>query len=252
MGDEVPVGLARLWRLPTESRLGRPAALDIDRVVRTAVALADRDGLAGVTLAKIAKELDVTSMSLYRYVGSKEELLVLMGDEATGPAPDLPTRSDDWRSGLRAWAYALRAVHARHAWLSHLPTSGPPSGPNAISWMDACLRALRDTELDWGTKVGILTLLSGYVRNAAQLSVDLAEGRRDSGLDQPQVEQEYGRALAGLVDGERFPEVAALFTSGLFEQPPPDDPEQADFDLGLDLIFDGVAAAIRAAGTTNT
>ncbi|MEV6367504.1 TetR/AcrR family transcriptional regulator [Micromonospora musae] len=247
MGDEIPVGLARLWRLPGESRLGRPAALDVDQVVRAAVALADRDGLPGVTLGKIAKELGVTSMSLYRYVGSKEELLVLMGDAATGPAPELPAGPGGWRAALHAWAYALRAVHARHAWLPHLPISGPPSGPNAISWMDACLTALRDTALDWGAKVGILTLLSGYVRNSSQLRVDMAEGRRESGLDQPQVEQEYGRALAGLVDAERFPEVAALFTSGLFEQPPADDPDQADFDLGLDLILDGVAAAIHAA-----
>ncbi|MEU8301890.1 TetR/AcrR family transcriptional regulator [Micromonospora sp. NPDC048909] len=248
MGDEVPIGLARLWRLPTESRLGRPAELDAERVVRTAVELADRAGLSGVTLAKVAKELGFTTMSLYRHVGSKEELLVLMGDAATGPAPQLAAGPGAWRAGLRQWAYALRAVHARHTWLSHLPVSGPPSGPNAISWMDVCLRALRGTGLDWGTKVGIMTLLSGYVRSAAQLAGDLAEGRRGSGLDQPQAEQEYGRALAGLVDRERFPEVAALFTSGLFESAPADDPEQADFDLGLDLILDGVAAAIRAAG----
>lgn len=99
-----------------------------------------------------------------------------------------------------------------------MPISGPPSGPNAVSWMDACLRALRGTGLDWGQKVGIMTLLSGYVRSSSQLSLDMAEGRRGSGLEQPQVEQAYGRALAGLVDAERFPEAAALFASGLFER----------------------------------
>lgn len=247
MDDKVPVGLARLWRLPTESRLGRPAELDVEQVVRAAVELADRDGLAGVTLAKVAKELGYTTMSLYRHVGSKEELLVLMGDAATGPAPDVPAGPAQWRAGLRQWAYGIRARHARHTWLPHVPISGPPSGPNAVSWMDACLCALRGTGLDWGQKVGIMTLLSGYVRSSSQLSLDMAEGRRGSGLDQPQVEQAYGRALAGLVDAERFPEAAALFASGLFEAPPPSDPELADFEFGLDVILDGVAAAIRAA-----
>lgn len=101
MDDKVPVGLARLWRLPTESRLGRPAELDVEQVVRAAVELADRDGLAGVTLAKVAKELGYTTMSLYRHVGSKEELLVLMGDAATGPARTFPPAP---RSGAPACA----------------------------------------------------------------------------------------------------------------------------------------------------
>ncbi|MFB4289794.1 TetR/AcrR family transcriptional regulator [Nonomuraea sp. ATR24] len=83
--DFVPPALRRLWRLPESSRLGRPAALDVDLVVAAAVEIADRDGLGGVTIPKVAKSLGFTGMSLYRYVGSKDELLTLMADAAAGP-----------------------------------------------------------------------------------------------------------------------------------------------------------------------
>ncbi|WP_020577460.1 TetR/AcrR family transcriptional regulator [Actinopolymorpha alba] len=252
MGEqEVPAALGRLWRVSAGYRLGRPAALDVERVVRTAVELADRDGLAGATLPKIAKELGFTSMSLYRYVGSKDELLVLMADAATGPAPDLaPDLADGgkrWRAGLRQWALALGAVYVRHRWLAHLPIAGPPSGPNAIGWLDACLGVLRDTGLDWGAKVGIAVVLTGYVRSTSQQMLDMEEGRRDIGIDQVQVERAYGRTMARLVDPDRFPQAAKLFASGIFESPPQpaEEPVDHDFTFGLELILDGVAAAIE-------
>jgi AcrR family transcriptional regulator len=243
--DDVPTELARLWRLPTETRLGRPAELDVDRVVRTAVELADRDGLGGVTLAKVAKELGFTGMSLYRHVGSKDELLTLMGDLATGPVPEIAPGIGPWRAGLRQWALALHAVYARRPWLAELPLSGPPSGPNAIGWMEAALRVLHDTGLDWGAKVGIQSVLAGYVRHTSLGARQLAEGRRGSGLDQAQVERAYGRALAKLVDPERFPHAAQLFASDAFEASPDDDGDvDHDFVFGLELILDGVAATI--------
>lgn len=242
---ETPEPLRRLWRLPTSSRLGRPAELDVERVVRAAVDLADREGLAAVTLSKVAKTLGYTTMALYRHVGSKDELYALMADLVSGPPPDPAGAS--WRDGLRGWAYALRARHLEHVWLAQLPVSGPPSGPNGIGWLDAGLRVLRDTGLGWGAKVGVMTVLSGYVRSASQLTQELAAGRRDTGMDQAEAEQAYGRALVRLVDSERFPEAAELFGSDLFETMPEQiegDPSDVDFTFGLELVLDGVAAAV--------
>lgn len=274
---DVPAHVARLWRLQSASRLGRRAVLDVGQVVGAAVALADRDGLDGVTLPKVAGELGVTPMSLYRYVGSKDELLELMGDHASGAedgGSDGGVGSGDaarhtnadvargaaagdppWRTALRRWALDVRAMYLRHSWLVHLPVHGPPSGPNGLARLDSGLAALRETGLDWGAKVGIVTLVSGYVRNASQLAVDMSAARAGSGLDQEQAEQEYGRAMARLVRPERFPEAAALFGSGLFEQEPtPQEQPQAppeeledpdhDFWFGLETILDGAAAAV--------
>lgn len=250
--SEVPQELSRLWRLSTGSRLGRPAELDVEKVVRAAVQLADSGGLAGVTLSSVAKSLGFTTMSLYRHVGSKDELFALMTDLVSGAPPELTVPAGQWREGLRKWAYALRARHADHPWLTQLPVSGPPSGPNAIGWMDAGLRAMRDTPLGWGARVGVITVLSGYVRSASQLTHDLAAGRSGTGLEQAEVEQAYGRALAQLVDPQRFPDAAQLFRSDLFESMPAQVEEQLetedpDFVFGLELLLDGVAAVVDAA-----
>lgn len=243
---EVPADLRRLWRLPASTQLGRPAELDVDRVVRTAVDLADRDGLEGVTLQKVAQALGFTKMSLYRHVGSKGELFELMADQASGPAPE-PAADLEWRAGARRWAYAIRARYVAHLWLIDIPMSGPPRGPNAISWMDALLRVLRDTGLDLGTQAGVLTVLSGYLRNAIALT---REFEKRTGLSQPQVEQNYGRSLAELVDPTRFPDAARLFAAGIFEPQPEQHAEalaDPDFTFGLELILDGVAAIIAEA-----
>ncbi|GGO32737.1 TetR/AcrR family transcriptional regulator [Micromonospora parathelypteridis] len=243
--DFIPARLRRLWGRSETSRLGRPAGLDVNRVVTASVEIADRDGLGGVTLPKVAKNLGVTGMSLYRYVGSKDELLELMADAALGGPPSIPI--DDWRHGLRSWAFAHRAVLHRRPWMTRVPTSGPPSGPNQIAWMETGLAVLSGTRLDWAHKIGVLSLISGYVTQSVRQYSDLAEGRAE-GQGQADAERDYGRALVRLVEPERFPETARLFSSTLFEAPPSDTPDatiaDADFTLGLDLILDGVAVRV--------
>ena len=240
-GSNEFAALRRLWRLPVESRLGRPADLDVDRVVAAALVLADRDGLGGVTLPKVADSLGVTKMALYRYVGSKDELYTLLADAALAPVPESGL-STDWRTALRAWAYANREIFRRHPWLARVPTPGPPAGPCAIGWMDLALQALRDTALDWSSKVGVITLVSGWVRESATLAQDFAVGRGDR--RQSEVEQDYGRALAELVAPRRFPEAAKLFASSAFG-PDPAAGDDVDFTFGLEIVLDGIAARIE-------
>ncbi|WP_067827004.1 TetR/AcrR family transcriptional regulator [Nocardia inohanensis] len=241
-----PDDLARLWRVNTGSGLGRRAELDVDRVVATAVELADRAGLTGATLPKIAAALGVTPMSLYRHVGSKDELVGLMADAAFGPAPD-PVEQP-WRDALTAWTAAQRAVYEQHPWLAQLPISGPPRGPHAIAWMDAGLRALRPTGLDWAAKIGVITVVGGYVRQAYVMNRQLAESWDAAEVDEAQALRNYVGDLTGLVDSARFPDIAALFDSGLFESIPAQ-PESAegDFTFGLNLILEGVAAEVQRA-----
>ncbi|MGK4597408.1 TetR/AcrR family transcriptional regulator [Amycolatopsis sp. w19] len=242
MTDEAgaPATLMRLWRRSERSTRGRPSVLDIDGVVAAAVDLADREGVANVTLANVAKDLGVTKMSLYRHIGSKAELLELMADVAIGDPPEVePT--GDWRAELTTLAEANRDVLMSHPWLVELPLSGPPAGPHAVAWMDAFLRTLRETGLDWGTKGGILVLIGGYVRLACAQALQLAEGRKDSGLTQAQAEQAYGKGLAELIDPERFPDAVGFLSSGLGGSE-----QNSDFDFGLDVVLDGIAALVEA------
>ncbi|MCI2423353.1 TetR/AcrR family transcriptional regulator [Saccharopolyspora sp. K220] len=239
----VPPELRRLWRVPANSRMGRPAELDVDRVMRAAVELADQHGLAGVTLPKIAQALGFTTMSLYRYVGSKDELLVLMQDFAMGMPPEITVEPDDWCEGLRQWAAAERRVNHRHPWLAQVPVAGPPIGPNQISWMEAALRIMRATKLDWAQKIGVVMLISGYVRHTTLLSEELETGRA-AGVDEPEATRRYGESLAKLISPKDFPEVAGLLASGVFNHSPgtgEDPAADPDFTFGLDRILDGIA-----------
>ena len=243
--EDVPDDLRRLWRLQSGSRLGRPAELDVSRVLHAALRLADREGLAGVTLPRVAKALGYTTMSLYRHVGSKEELLSLISDAAVGPAPAIAVPPRRWRAGLREWTLAMRRVYERRPWLARLPISGPPVGPNQIAWMEEALRLLRETGLGWAEKVGVLTLLAGYVRQTSLLVQDLQPVR--AARREP-LEQRYARTLAALIDPERFPETAELLASGVFEagaQATADPASDPDFVFGLERILDGVAGAVK-------
>ena len=127
-GVDIPVELRRLWGLTQSSTVGRPASLDVARVVHAAVGIADRKGIAGVTLPAVAKALGCTTMALYRHIGSKDELLVLMQDAAIGAPPAISTPEEGWRDGLRQWAAAERGVYQRRPWLSRLPVSAAPFG----------------------------------------------------------------------------------------------------------------------------
>ena len=242
-----PAQLARLWRISESSGLGRPAALTLPRILDTAIELADADGLVGVSLPKIAKRLDVTPMSLYRHVGSKDELLQLMQDHAAGAPPAV--EQADVRAGLAEWARALRRVNGRHPWLVHVPISGPPAGPRQLAWLESALRIMRDTGLNWHEKAGFATLLSGYVRQSTQLTQELANGRGDT--DQATAEREYGEALARLIDAATYPETAALFDSDTFTDPPDlatvDPARHPDFIFGLEAILDAVDVAVTRA-----
>jgi AcrR family transcriptional regulator len=241
----VPPVLRRLWGLGAPSQLGRPAELDVRKVVEQAVDLADSEGLDAVSLPRVARELGYSTMALYRHVGSKDELLVLMQDHAAGEPP--PGATGPWRPMLRTWAVAQRDLLRQRPWIARLAVSGPPAGPRQIAWMESGLRALAQTKLRWPEKIGVLTLLSGYVRHSTLLALDLGGGRERSRRASEAAERHYGRTMAALVDAGRYPETAKLLASGVFERPPARQDSQADpdFDFGLERILDGVEAVVE-------
>lgn len=243
--DAVPDALRRLWRLPMpQSRLGRKSALDIETVVSTAVRLADRGGLDAATLPRVADELGVTAMSLYRYVGSKQELLLLMVDAASEP-PQAGTAPSNWREGLRSWAFDLWELSSRRPWIPRVPVYSIPSGPHQIAWMERALAALADTEVEWGDKLVAIGLLSGYVRQSVLLTEDLSAGRPND-EEQADNEYRYGLALRELIDPEHFPNLADMLATDVFISDDASSAETArrDFATGLDLVLDGLEARI--------
>ena len=243
----VPDFFRRLWRLPSPpQQRGRRSTLDVETVVIAAVRLADAGGLEAATLPRVAEELNVTAMSLYRHVGTKHELLQLMMDAASEPEA-AEDEAAGWREGLRQWAVDLWSLYRKRPWIPQVPINRAPSGPHQIAWLERGFEQLASTGLSWDEKLTALTLLSGFVRQSALLQQELEEGR-DAGQAQSESEREYGAALFALVDAERFPQTAAMLASEVLAAEDPGEGGAArDFSAGLEIILDGLDARVAAA-----
>ena len=101
--------VALAWGRSDSARRGPKPSLSLEEIVATAVRIADEEGLEAVSMARVAKALGFTTMSLYRYVPSKADLLTHMQDAALGPLPEDRVRDVDWRAGLTEWT---RSSHA--------------------------------------------------------------------------------------------------------------------------------------------
>ena len=143
--DAPPKWVRWLWEVDAseaaEEREGGKG-LDIGKIVRAGVALADDEGLEGVSVRKLAQRLDVSTMAAYRHISSRDEVIAAMVDVAFGPPPVLSDLSEDWSGGLRRWALAVYARYDAHPWLLDAPVHGMPTGPHRLRWMEVVLRVL--------------------------------------------------------------------------------------------------------------
>jgi AcrR family transcriptional regulator len=240
-GTGLPASLLAAWGKRDRAPRGPKPGLTLTRIVDAAVNVAAAEGLGAVSMSRVAAELGTAPMSLYRYVGAKDELLELMIDVAVGPPPEIDD-SAGWRAGLSRWALAVRAALRRHPWVVHIQLHGPPITPNQIGWLEAALRCLRASNLEEGEKLAAVLLISGLTWRESTLAVDI-ENAQASDSKWVQVAINYGATLAGLLDADRHPHVSAMVASGIFEEP--GDPDY-EFVFGLERILDGIDALISS------
>ena len=234
----IPPSIELAWGRRRRPTRGPKPGLTLDRIVAAGIEVARTEGVGALSMTRVAAELGVGTMSLYRYVASKDELLTLMVDSAVGSPPPAPT-DEDWRAGLTRWAVGVRGAYQRHPWALRVPISAPPLGPNNVAWLENALRALRGTPLSEQHKLSTVLLVSGFVRNDVTLDLDLAAGAGGQ-----QVMPTYARMLGALIEGGDFPALADAVASGALEDE--DDPD-SEFEFGLARILDGVAALIARA-----
>jgi AcrR family transcriptional regulator len=239
----LPQVVEQLWGLPGPSRRGGPRpALSLQRIVAAAVELADAGGLAALSMSRLAEKLGFTTMSLYRYVASKDDLLVLVLDAALGLPPDRP--DGDWRMQCAVWARALRDSYRLHPWALELPISGLPAGPNQLVWFDRGLRALAGLRLAPGEKASSVLLLSTYVRGQTQLVLDLTRSAA-AGTSTVPPPADWATVVTRLADPARYPEVAKVVEAGVFEDGE-DDFGEDEFEFGLHRVLDGIDVLHRS------
>jgi AcrR family transcriptional regulator len=236
--SDMPASLAAAWGLRDRPAKGPKPALSLERIVAAAVGVARAEGIAAVSMSRVAKELGSSPMSLYRYVGAKDELLALMVDAALGDTPPAPERGAGWRAGLERWAWTYHDALRRHPWVLRVPIAGPPVTPNQVRWLEEGLAALGETGLTEPEKLSVILLVSGYVRNEATTAADVAAAAGGA-----EIMPAYAAALGQVVDPARFPALHAALRSEAFARD--DDPDD-EFVFGLERVLDGVEALVRA------
>ena len=238
----LPASVQAAWGLHPRPAKGPRPGLSLPQIVAAAMTIASSEDLAAVSMSRVAAELGVATMSLYRYVGAKDELLALMMDAALHDLPEAASPAEHWRPALARWARANLAVLHRHPWVVRIPVGGPPIMPNQVAWFERGLGCLRGTTLSEPEKLSALLLVSGYVRHEALLAADLLSGARAAGISMQDVMRLYKTQLSSLIDPERFPALCAMVGAGVFDGI--DEPD-VDFDFGLERILDGLAARMQ-------
>jgi AcrR family transcriptional regulator len=225
------------WGWGERPRPGPRPSLKLADIVDAAVAIADAEGIEAVSMPRVAQRVGVTPMALYRYVGGKDDLVFLAVDAAAASTPPSPDPGEPWRAAVERWAHADLEMLGAHPWVVRVPMSEPPIGPNQMAWMESLLASLAGSGLSEADRLGIITLIAGYVSGHFRLYDDLTKGARARGMTRQQAEREYFETLGRILDSDRFPNAAGAFAAA-GSVPATDAVE--DFEFGLARILDGI------------
>src|ERR1700761_5759900 len=179
----LPPGLDLLWGRRERGRRGPRAGLSADAIVAAAMEVADAEGLEAITMARVAAKLGFTTMSLYRYVASKDELLQLMWNGSALGAEDLVIEGDGWREQLRAWSLVQWEMLERHPWVTQMPIAAPPLAPNSMHFVERGLATLDPTGLSDPDKLQIIGLVTSYTLSEARMAADAARAAKAAAKD---------------------------------------------------------------------
>ncbi|MFI6433493.1 TetR/AcrR family transcriptional regulator [Rhodococcus oryzae] len=209
----------------------RRTPLNRDRVLATAIALADSDGIEAVNMRRLSQELGVVPMALYKHVANKDELLDAMVDtvvtEIDPPDPNLP-----WRNAIRSRILSARAMLLRHPWARRVMESRTAPTPAVLAYMDSTIATF--------TAGGLSVDLTHHVMHA--LGSRIFGFTQELYADPADADQEIPAAAAAQL-AEAYPHIAAVAASR-----PHDEhsvvgtgcDDQFEFEFTLDLLLDGV------------
>jgi len=249
--------LPLLWRhtrpvAADDSRpgLGRRRRLTLDAVVTAALALADADGLAAMSMNQVAASLGVGTMTLYTYVPSKADLVDLMVDEVLTeralPGPSEP-RPEPWREQVALYAERTRAMYRRHPWLRHVSTVRPPIGPGMLAEREYVLSTLAGTGLTPQQLNAAALAITAFVTTTASLETDSDELERSTGQSHDAWWQERTQLWEEYFDVERHPTMTRVWNSGGFDRGTTDQMAAAH-EFGFERLLDGIEAMTTRAG----
>ncbi|WP_393916258.1 TetR/AcrR family transcriptional regulator [Halostreptopolyspora alba] len=233
-----------IWMRPDRSRRPLQVALSREQITSAALTIADTEGVATVTMRRIAQELGCGTMSLYRHVRTKDEVLDLIVDAALGEEERPDTPSGDWRADLYRLARAKRTVLLRHPWLSHVVAGRPVLGPNAIASTEYALSALAGLGLSMDETVRIINTLHAFVNGFVQTEIEESKWRRHPESEASEAREDDWREatlpyLQHVIESGRYPH----FTRMVYEAESSPDTD-ASFEWQLERVIDGLSPAV--------
>jgi AcrR family transcriptional regulator len=217
---------------PSPARGPKPS-VSRDRIARTAVRLADQEGLAAVTMQRIAREVGLSTMALYRYFPGKAEMVALMIDSVADSSPHFGRPSLPWSIRLKEWARCCLMIYRDHRWFLEATTARQtPIGPNELAWMEAALGMLAESGLEAKKRHHAFFALMAHVRGHATFEHAAASSPAGSVWM-----HELTRTLRQ--ESNRYPILLEVLRSGAFSAS-----TTGAFDFGLECILDGVRAQV--------
>jgi AcrR family transcriptional regulator len=218
-GQEVPAD---------EPDLGR------ERIIQAAITIADAEGLAAVSMRRIATDLGVATMALYRHVSSKDDLLIYMAEAIAAGMP-LPARTGRWRPDLEAVMRHFWTMCRQHTWVAEvLSMTRPRATPHMLVSTERALTVLRGMGLAPDDMMYVFLNLFGHVRGLGfELGAE-ARARQDTGMDNEEWMRTTESDIRGLLATGRFPTMEYIITVD-FEQD-----MDTMFEYGMRLMLDGL------------
>lgn len=240
--------LALLWRDPSVvPRHGPRQSLTLDGVLDAAIALADAQGLAALTMRRVADALGAAPMTLYTYVPAKAELLDLMLDATYTALVRTDTAGRPWRERVRAVAEENRSLYLAHPWAAAVSTHRPSLGPGQMAKYEHELHAFDDLNLSDVDRDAALAHLLTFVRAHAGAAGDARRAREESTIDDQQWWEINEPLLRRVFDAAAYGLAVRVGTAAGTAHGSAWNPEHA-WVFGLDRTLDGLAALIDRAG----
>ncbi|MFI5799836.1 TetR/AcrR family transcriptional regulator [Streptomyces sp. NPDC051677] len=240
-----------VWLDGKARRRGRggrqPSGLDLDRITETTVRLLDAEGLTGFSMRRLAAELNVTAMSVYWYVDTKDDLLELALDRVYGDLEELPdpqAEDADWREQLRTLATVYRGLLVRHSWLSPLAGRYLNLGPNSLRFSSTVQQVVLRTGLPAHGITGAISAVFQFVYGYGTIEGHFIARAADTGLSP---DEYFRHALSASAEAPQTAEVVERSKS-LMAARGGDTVEEMmdrDFTFALDLLVAGIEAMVR-------
>jgi AcrR family transcriptional regulator len=210
--------------------------LSRERVLRTAVALADRGGVGSLSMRKLAQELGVEAMSLYHHVANKDDILDGLVD-AVFSEIELPSGEAGWRAAMRQRAISARRALRRHPWATGLMESRSTPGPATLRHHDAVLGTLRNAGFSVELAAHAFSLLDSYIYGFALQEANLP-------FQNPDELAAVAETILGNLPVDEYPYFVEIAVEHALQ---PGYDYGNEFEFGLDLILDGLGRALDAA-----